>query len=259
VPPRGETVGAPATETEPDRPLKPWLETAFRGLVSHDPPTAGRLLIGLLPAQGLAHPEPIAYDLRLGAEDYVHVTVADEPPLTTVTRASEPRPRDELQFWAEGDPATLARAAAAGGLRRRFGRRRLRISGGRGGFDAVRGIVRLRRSLDELVDCGVRLDPELTFLLVAWTIDPQWTHHERFTIAHAAAEDAAPTYLHVRRGERATVSSAAPLWDVATTIICADDALLGALAGRRGPEIAVRGDDGALATVTSWLDNAQWR
>jgi hypothetical protein len=134
-----------------------------------------------------------------------------------------------------------------------------RLEGQRRGFDAVRALVRLRRSLDQLADAGVRLDPELAFTLAAWTIDPRWTEHERFTIAHTAGEGAAQTYLHIRRRERATVTSTAPLWDVATTVVCAADELLGVLAGRRGPEIVLHGDEGALATVTSWLDHAQWR
>lgn len=256
-----ETVPPPEAGDDPRaaRPFKPWLQPVFRALTADDPHTAGRLLIGLLPAQGIVRPQPIAYDLRLSEDHDVRVTVAGDPPATTVERTREPRARAERSFWVEGDSAALARAVAAGGLRRRFGRRMARVEGDRSGFAAVRELVRAPLGLEQLVDAGVRLDPELAFTLAAWMIDPRWAGDDRFTIAHTAAGADTATYLHVRRSERATVTSSPPLWDIAARIVCVDERVLGVLAGRRGADVHIEGDERALGLVIGWLDHAQRR
>ena len=73
-----------------------WLRPVFRALTAADPDRAGRLLVGLLPAQAAVHAEPIAYDLVLGGrEDTIRVTAEDG-----VVRVlhGEPRPASEVAF-----------------------------------------------------------------------------------------------------------------------------------------------------------------
>jgi hypothetical protein len=116
----------------------------------------------------------------------------------------------------------------------------------------------LRVSLAELDAAGVRLDPPLTFALVACMVRPGWTAGERFTIAHDPGTAAGTqTYLHVRRGELLTVTDAPPLGPVATTIVCTPDALLAVLADDPATNATVRGDAGALLALLGWLERAQ--
>jgi hypothetical protein len=256
-----ETVPVPqvAEEAVEAGTLKPWLERAFKGLTAHDPDAAGRLLLALLPAQGLVHPQPIAYDLRLETDRYIHVTVAGNPPRTTVAPADRPRERCERQFWAEGDPAALARAVLAGGLRRRLGRGMARVEGSGSGFRALRDIIRAPRSLGQLYDAGFRPDPELAFTLAAWILEESSNPAGRLAIAHNDSRGSTTVYLHISHGARATVTRSPPLWDVTATIVCPGDQLVAVLAGRRGDELEVLGDEIALATLIGWLDHSQRR
>jgi hypothetical protein len=259
-----ETVASPepAERAGAERSVRPWIEPAFKQLLADDPETAGTVLIGLLPAQALAHPAPISYDLRLAPGDYLHVTVAGDPPATEVSRSGAPRAREQRSFSIEGDPGALARTVAAGPLRRRFGRRMARIEGSRSAFAALPAILRLDRGLDQLIDAGLRLDPERAFALAAAMIDPRWTSEQQFTIGHSAGMESAstgPTFLQVRRGERAAVSTTPPSGKVAATVVCPDGLLLDVLAGRRDPGARITGDEAAVATVIEWLDRAQRR
>jgi hypothetical protein len=257
TPPIETAAALAADEAVPDGPrYKPWLEPTFKALAGHDPAAAGRLLFGLLPAQGLVHPEPIAYDLRLGSGDYVQVTVG-ESSQTIVERSREPRSAARRAFWIEGDAAAVARSVAAGPVRRRLGRGMARIEGSRPGARVLRELIRTPASLGRLYDAGVRLEPELALTLAAWMVEPGWTAGERFTIAHETGAGAGDAYLHVRHGERISVSDTAPLAPVATTIVCPGDELLAVLAGRRGDRLSIRGDEGPLATLLGWLERAQ--
>jgi hypothetical protein len=237
----------------------PWLREAFARLVAADPASAGELLVALLPAQGAAWSEPIAYDLVLAPDGIVRVTSAGDGADAQIQRAATPRVLDRVAFRASGDHGQLARLIVAGSFRRRVMRRGLaRVEGARAALAAPAAILDAPLDLAELHAAGVRLEPRLAFSLVASMVRPSWTAGERFSIAHdAGSRGSALTYLHVRGGEPLTVTDTPPLGPVATTVSCGVDRLLAVLAGDASADVGVSGDPGPLLALLGWLERAQ--
>ncbi len=127
-------------------------------IADRDPERAGRLLLALLPAQGLVHPTALAYDLILDHSTCVRVTVADEG-ATEVKWVHAPRARADVRFQLTGGPASIVRLLTAGALRRRLLRRRLaKVHGDRTGLDALRDLLTARLAVAELERVGVSLE-----------------------------------------------------------------------------------------------------
>jgi hypothetical protein len=261
--PAGEPPPTPAPPPEPgapadDRPSKPWLPKAFGALVAQDPSAAGRLLLALLPAQRLADPHPVAYDLILDDVACARVTVTS---LAIHVELDETvRPASEVDFQLVGDLAATARLLRAGPVRRRLPwlspRRRLaRVRGDRGRLAALDRLIRAPLTLGALDRAGVRLDPVLCLTLASLMIEPGWTAGERFTIGHRDPAVPAPdAYLHIRDGRPPLASGEAPHGPVASVLVCPADELLGRLAD---PDIEVAGEDRPVALLRQWLDRAQ--
>src|SRR5205807_9032548 len=74
----------------------------------------------LLPLQRVLYPHAVSYDLVLGADRCVWVSVPDQTPIIEVQAA--PRPRQDVDFQVLGNPRKIARLLTAGWLGRRFGR-----------------------------------------------------------------------------------------------------------------------------------------
>jgi hypothetical protein len=237
----------------------PWLREAFARLIAGDPAIAGELLVALLPAQGAAWSEPIAYDLVLAPDSVVRVTSAGGGADAEIERAATPRALERVAFRASGDHAQLARLIVAGAFRRRIMRRGLaRVEGARTALTAPAAILDAPLGLPGLYATGVRLEPRLAFRLVASMVRPSWTTGERFSIAHAAGSgEGALTYLHVRGGEPLTVTHTPPLGPVATTVSCRADQLLAVLAGDASADVSVSGEPGPLVALLGWLERAQ--
>jgi hypothetical protein len=114
------------------------------------------------------------------------------------------------------------------------------------------------QDLGALYRAGVQPDPTITFALVAAMIDPAWTATDRFTLAHATpAPGAARTYLVVREGRPLNASRTATDGGATTTLTCAIEHLLAALAGEPAPGIHVAGDVGAFLSLRKWIKRAQ--
>ncbi len=240
------------------RPAVAWLTAAFGRLTAADPDLAGRLLVGLLPAQGAVYSEPVAYDLVLGDHRCVQVTLSSGGATPEIVVAEAPRDSATVTFQVVGDHAALARLITAGRLRARLGLGVARIAGDRHGLTALRALVRRAMSLEQLYDVGVRLDPELAFALAAAMVRPEWTREERFTVAqHAGTESARETYLNVRGGEPLTVTDTPPDEPVAATIVCRDDELLAVLVGELPGGASIRGDATPLLALLGWLERAE--
>jgi hypothetical protein len=251
-----EPESAPPGEGPPT--VKPWLTDAFARLVARDAELAGRLLLGLLPAQGAVHSAAVAYDLVLADDVAIQLTLAEPPATPAIVTAPTPRDLAAVAFRATGDHAAIARLVYAGTARRLFRRGRARVDGQRRQLAALVDLVRSPLSLDELYGAGVRLEPELALLLAAAMVRPEWTATERFTIAHLDGGPAGPaTYLHVRRGEPLTVTDSPPLGPVATTIVCPGELLLAVLAGRLDAGASISGDPAPLLGLLGWLERAQ--
>jgi hypothetical protein len=226
--------------------------------VAQDPSAAGRLLLALLPAQRLADPHPVAYDLILDDVACAHVTVTS---LAIHVELDETvRPASEVDFQLVGDLAATARLLRAGPVRRRLPwlspRRRLaRVRGDRGRLAALDRLIHAPLTLGALDRAGVRLDPVMCLTLASLMIEPGWTAGERFTIGHRDPALPAPgAYLHIRDGRPPLASGEAPHGPVASVLVCPADELLGRLAD---PDIEVAAEDRPVALLRQWLDRAQ--
>jgi hypothetical protein len=250
----------PPEAGEPDTPppVTPWLKDAFARLVARDPDAAGRLLIGLLPAEGIVHRAPIAYDLVLSDELTIQLTLGAPPASPAIAITDSPRELTEVAFRVTGDHASLARLVNVPSARRILRRGRARVDGRRREIAAIVELVRSPLGLDQLYGAGVRLEPEVALLLAASMLRPSWTATERFTIAHFEGGPSGPaTYLNIRRDQPATVTDTAPLGPVAATISCRGESLLAVLAGKLDAAVAISGDAGQLLALLGWLERAQ--
>ena len=274
--------GPEGLQETPEREVKPssdWLARVFKTLTDRDAAAAGRLVLALLPAQGLVEPGRFAYDLVLeelgsvqvsavgdvageGVGDVAGAGVGDVAgegvvDVLRVEIADSPRPREEVLFRVIGDLPSLARLLASGRLRRRFGRGRARVQGNRRALRALRALVRAPLALDQLYAEGVRMSPVLAFTVISLMVEPDWTKAERFTIAHQdSGAQAAGVYLNVRDGAPLSVTDTAQSAPV-TTVVCPADALLAVLNGASAPDVEVRGDQRPLALLQSWVKRAQ--
>jgi hypothetical protein len=196
----------------------------------------------------------VAYDLILGAETCLRVTVGSGAP--EIELSATPRPAAEVQFQLATDPTGLARLLAAGRLRRLLRGRAL---------EPLRLLVRTPLRPRQLLSAGVELDPPLVLQLVAVVAEANPTSQTDpwsavgpplFTLAHRLPSGETIATLHVQAGGRATVTATGLESPAATTVTCPPGRLLAALLGERGAGIAVEGDDRPLGLVRSWLERA---
>lgn len=252
-------------ETEPERrpaePLpavapptrKSWLLRTLRALAKDDPATAGRVALGLLPAQALATADPLTYDVLLSDVGTFHVTAGENG--TSVVRARQARDPAGLDFQLKGELGTFARLLVAGPIRRRLERGVAELTGSRKALAALLALVRTPYGLRELYAAGVRLEPSLALTLIAGMIEPQWTVGHRFTIAHRGPQ--ASVYLRLPGGARPSVSATPPLGPVAATVVCEPEQLLAVLAADGFGTATIRGRSDALELLRGWVARAQ--
>ncbi|HTU28375.1 MAG TPA: hypothetical protein VMF07_03270 [Solirubrobacteraceae bacterium] len=277
----GQSPAAPATSTEvtktPSRPAGlvvpasapaplpvgvagPTVEEPFRRLAGRDAERAGRLLIGLLGAQGAAWPHGVAYDLVLGpGYGTVQVTVGERG--VSVERAGAARAREQVAFQIDGGPARLARLFTAGPLRRALRIGVARVRGRREGMGVLRALLALPLDLGALRTAGVAPDGETMFTLLAAMIEPTWTRGERFTISHTDERGHA-VFLQILDGQPPLVSLEPPAGRIATELDGPGEELWRAFADGAsklpgGAGVVVRGDQGPLTLVRTWANRAQ--
>jgi hypothetical protein len=228
----------------------------FRSLTRDDPVRAGQLLLHLLPAWHAVHPLPVACDLILGDRACVQVTIGAGT--VEVRHADAPRRPEDVHFQARGDLTRLARTVAAGRVRRRLGRRMVRVTGDHDAFGRLGLLVHSRLTLGDLHTNGVRFDPAFAFDLITRMIDPAWTVGERFTIAHRLPDGATATaHLSVNDGAPASAGEGAPAGPEDAAIVCAAEVLLTALTHEPAAEVTVEGHGEPLRRLVGWVDRAQ--
>ncbi len=231
------------------------LEAAFRRLVKRDAGAAGELLLDLLALQRAVFPHPIAYDLVLGpGRGCLRVTVGEGPPSVELHGAA--RTREEVDFRVKGEPARIARLLTARRIWRRLGPRVARVQGRRDGLAALQALLSVPLDLGSLLAAGVRLRPGAALALVAAMVEPAWTAGEQFVIAHRDPEGQT-VYLAVRDGRAPEVAWTAPAGRVSTTIAGPVDALVIVLTGGETSEAEIRGDQGPLTSLRTWIKRAQ--
>ena len=231
----------------------PWLTTALQRLLATEPETAGRMVVGLLPAQGLAADRQLRYDLLLAGRGCLGVDVAPGTPATILQRPA-PRPRGDRDLSVAGDAVGFARLLHG---RRTFLRKPARVRGGRKALRELRRIARAPLGLRELGEAGVALEPALALRLVALAIDPAATQGERFAVAHMPlAGGPTDAWLQIADGAEPAVVTSAPPEPVRLTLRCTRGALLALIAGVHPPPGeagTLDGDDGALALLRTWI------
>jgi predicted nucleic acid-binding Zn-ribbon protein len=256
--PEAASPAQPATPPAQPEPAPPraWLRRVFNKLAAAEPDSAGRLLLQLLAAQALIHPEDVAYDLVLSEHACVQVTV--DAGVTAVAFAEAPRAPTAVQFQVIGDLASIVRLLVTGRVRRHFRRRRARIRGQRSAFSALRELVSAAVTLDDLHEAGVRLDPPLALRVVSLLIDASMTRGEQFTLAYQElGAEVAGNFLHVRDGGPISATEGPLLAPVTTTVVCRADLLLPVLGGERPTELVILGDGWPLDLLALWLQAAQ--
>lgn len=248
------TAAAPATVPPPGLPAgppAPWLPTALRRLAQDDPATAGRVLLGMLPAQGLVTQRELHYDLVLAGRGCIGVDVRSDG--TRVRPQDTPRARRDVDFRVSADEAGLARLL----LGRRGLRRRARVRGSRRRLRELRRLASEPLTLRDLGAAGALLDSALAFQLVALAIDPAQTAGQCFTIAHTPfAGGPADAWLRIKDGENPLVLTTRPGEQLAATIRSTRGALLPLLAGIAPPPgeaAAIDGDPTPLTLLRTWI------
>lgn len=239
----------PEPEPEPEPGVAPWLPAALRALAGQDAEAAGRAVVALLPAQGLAAPGDLDYDLALRKGPSYSVTVRGGA--TEVLERSAPRPRRERDFAARASLAGLGGWATG---RRRRGVRGRRRAG------PLRALAGRPLSLAELDAAGVRPDVELAWRLVAVSVDPQWTEGRRLAVRHDVVGLERPTAVVIRAGDGEQLSvgpaSGAVRDAVDATIRTTPGAVLAALRGATPPPgemVEEGGDVEAIAALQRWI------
>jgi hypothetical protein len=237
----------------PVGPPAPWLTAALQRLLASESETAGRIVVGLLPAQGLVAERPLRYDLLLAGRSCLAVDVEPGGPAAVVQRPA-PRPRSARDLSVASDVSGLARLLYG---RRRLLRRPARVRGGRKALRELRRIARAPLGLRDLGSAGVTLEPTLALRLVALAIDPAATRGEHFAIAHAPlAGGPVDAWLRIADGAPPEVCDHAPAEPARLTLRCTRGALLALIAGVKPPageSGSLDGDDAALTLVRSWI------
>jgi hypothetical protein len=248
----------PASEPEAPRLQivgRPWLARAFTALARKDAARAGRLLLDLLPAQGVAYDGAVVYDLVLGRDvGTIAVTLRDGQ-LELASRSSAREPA-AVDFQAIGSPGRIARLLTARWVRRRTKLGLAQVRGDRQHLEALQALIRNSLSLAELHDAGVRMDPQMALTLVSLMIEPSWTKGEKFTLALEEAGTAS-AFLKIRGRSRPRVLEAESAERVTTTVVVEAKSLLAVLAGDRAAATEIRGDERALSTLLEWIKRAQ--
>ena len=241
----------------PGGPLAPWLSEALQRLLATEAQTAGRIAVGLLPAQGLVAEKPLRYDLLLSGRGCLAVDVIPGTRAQVVQQPA-PRPRSERDLSIAGDAVGIARLLHG---RRALLRRPARVRGGRKALRELRRLARAPLGLRELGTAGVALEPALALRLVALAIDAQGTRGQRFSIAHAPlAGGPVDAWLRIADGAEPSVVTQPPIEPTRLTLRCTRGALLALIAGVEPPPGeagTLDGDDDALALLRSWIGRTE--
>ena len=258
--PEPEPALVPAPEAGLRGPVADWLPRALSRILAENPSAAGRIILGLLPAQHLTSPGALAYDLLLGVDGVAEVTVADGAtrvdrrlPAVLGAPVSGRDPRS-LDFRVEGDLAGVARWLAG---RSRTLRRPVRLHGDEGRAAALRELVEAPRPLEELIAAGVRMTPLQTFTLVAGMIAGVDRGGREFTLVHRAPGGLDHAHLRVRPDEPPVALLGSARESGATVLVCAEQTLLEVLGSRRTDGFELLGSAADLGAVREWVELAQ--
>jgi hypothetical protein len=237
----------------------PTLRGALVKLAHDDPAAAGRLLVGLLPAQGAIVEGSLAYDLTIREVGTFGVTITDGTAQAEPIDA--PRGRREADFHLTADALTLAELLA--GVDHRIGRWRgdARIRGRRRRRKPLLAVPRAELTLTDAARAGARLEPGLAWQALAYTVHPTWTRGLAFTVATTVEEGEPVTwYLTARDGGGLASSTSAPDTDPTASVTmsrAAFDRLLREEPHPGDDRPSIRGDHTAVAALLALVTRAR--
>jgi hypothetical protein len=244
--------------SEQDRGEIRWLADALRAIAGEDRDTAGEILVSLLPAQAIATPRWLSYDLTLTGDRSYAVDV--DQASVRIEERPEPRPLEETDARITATLAQLGDLVLRGsqGLRLSPRRRPIAVEGERARLHDLVALARAPLSLATLRDAGVSLRTELLLRMIASAIGDSWTMGLRFTIAFEPAGRLGPTcYLRVNDGRPATIGRQLPLDLPAAVVRCSDRALMHLLTGIEpalGDAVTIAGPSPQTVTlVCRWV------
>ncbi len=252
APVRAAAPGAPGAAPQAPAAVaaRPWLRDALVALAAEDPAAAARLVVALLPVQGLRVRRPLAYDLRIDGAPSVRVAAAPGDVLVQELEPGTPPRRPYVAVT--GGPAALA-ALVGGGAPRALaadvaGRRwRLRS----------RLLRELGRpvSLAEVATSGAVPEPEALLRALAHAIDPDWVQRDA-----AIAVDAGGRLRVLLRAGRPIAVAADDGTPADATLTVPPAGLVPALAGvppQAGAKPRVSGSHAAVAHLVELVGRAQ--
>ena len=251
--PAAPEVMSPAGPPQRDVPL---LRGALVKLAHDDPAAAGRLLAGLLPAQGAVVAGPLAYDLTdIREVGTFGVDIADGA--ATAQALERPRPRREAAFHLTADALTLAEVLA--GVDHRVGRFRgsVRVRKARR-HKPLRALGSADLGLTAAARAGARLEPAPPWQALAYAVHPSWTSGLVFTVASTVADET--WHLTARDGGGLAATSAAPEGGATASVTMsrpAFDRLLCEEPHPAGDRPSVRGDREAVAALLALITRAR--
>jgi hypothetical protein len=251
-----DAAAAALRRTAPDDEVgERWLRRALVAFARVEPLAAGRLLIGLLPAQGAVVDGPLSYDLTLRGLGTFSVTVKDGS--ADVRRVAQARRRGEAVFHLRAEPLALAQLLAGEPCRIGRFRGRARATGQRRRTAELAPLAGAPLSLAGALDAGARLAPELVYGLLPFAIAPEWTRGHTFTVAQEIA-GLRTWFVSARDGAPLAVSTRAAHVDATVTMTRAGfDALLRGAAPEPQDRPSIRGDRVAVAALKRWTDRAR--
>ncbi|HEV3229332.1 MAG TPA: hypothetical protein VGY97_07650 [Solirubrobacteraceae bacterium] len=229
---------------------------------------AGRLLIELLPLQGLFVKRQLTYELEVEELGEFRVTISDGRASVEPRGSKEESGPGEVDFQLSGRIADLAPLVGGSPPRRLPG---VRVTGRRRRLRHL--LRRLRRpvALVDLARADVQPEPGLLLRAVVNGIDPAWTDGHEFSVVYAIegagdGEEERRFHVEVHRGEpvrviEGTAERGGEL-EVSAALRVPRPALVALLAGLplpAGQRAEVEGDGGRIVLLGEWIERAQRR
>jgi hypothetical protein len=242
-------------------PSPPWLARGLREMSVHDPLSAGRLLLQLLPAHGLVESRDLRYDLVVDEVGYLAVTLLDGQ--VTIQEDVTPKLEQRVDFRLTGPLAGIGILVAGGRLRRMMASARVEVAPNRRAADTLRSLAQAPLGLRALQAAGVRLDPGLAYRVLTRSVEPHWSAQHRFTLLHEVEGSPAHSCFVYVDGERPiSVLNRSPRQTDATLVVrCPPSQFVPLLSGEltQGEERDLaHGDLEVLATLQDWIARIEW-
>jgi FtsZ-binding cell division protein ZapB len=234
-----------------------WLPRGLHRLAHEDREAAGRALVSLLPAQSIATPRVLRYELIVPKVGIYAVDV--DGPNTRIESRERPRPLSRTDAWITGSLEQFGDLVARGnqGLLRRLRRYPVTVDGDQRRVDDLLALAEAPLRLSDLCRVGAQIEVPILLRMLAGTIDPAWTQGYLFSVGFEPTDPpASQCYLRVDDGApvAATAEPAPQPPDV--TIRSSAWALIHLLADRplaEGESARIAGDGALIELLQGWI------